>query len=122
MKKRHSLLRVLILLAILTCGHALTSSAQKDVYKFVVKDGKGKEVKLKKYKGSVLLIVNTATRCGFTPQYADLQRLYEQYHAQGFEILDFPCNRLATRPLAITRPSMLSARPTMASLSPSFRR
>ena len=93
MKKRHSLLRVLFLLAILTCGHALTSSAQKDVYKFVVKDGKGKEVKLKKYKGSVLLIVNTATRCGFTPQYADLQRLYEQYHAQGFEILDFPCNQ-----------------------------
>lgn len=92
-EKRHSLLRVLILLAILTCGHALTSSAQKDVYKFVVKDGKGKEVKLKKYKGSVLLIVNTATRCGFTPQYADLQRLYEQYHAQGFEILDFPCNQ-----------------------------
>lgn len=42
MKKRHSLLRVLFLLAILTCGHALTSSAQKDVYKFVVKDGKGK--------------------------------------------------------------------------------
>lgn len=93
MKKRHSLLRVLFLLAILTCGHTLTSSAQKDVYKFVVKDGKGKEVKLKKYKGSVLLIVNTATRCGFTPQYADLQRLYEQYHAQGFEILDFPCNQ-----------------------------
>ena len=103
MKKRHSLLRVLILLAILTCGHALTSSAQTDVYKFVVKDGKGKEVKLKKYKGSVLLIVNTATRCGFTPQYA-------------------PATSLATRPLVTTRPSMVSARPTMASLSLSFRR
>ena len=122
MKKRHSFLRVLFLLAILTCGHALTSSAQKDVYKFVVKDDKGKEVKLKKYKGSVLLIVNTATRCGFTPQYADLQRLYEQYHAQGFEILDFPCNQFGYQALVTTRPSMVSARPTMASLSPSFRR
>lgn len=72
---------------------ALPLVAQKDIYKFAVKDGAGKMVKLKKYKGDVLLIVNTATRCGFTPQYADLQRLYEKYHDQGFEILDFPCNQ-----------------------------
>ena len=48
---------------------------------------------LAEYKGKVLLIVNTATRCGFTPQYKDLEPLYQKYHAQGFEILDFPCNQ-----------------------------
>ena len=48
---------------------------------------------MKQYKGKVLLIVNTATRCGFTPQYEELEALYEKYRAQGFEILDFPCNQ-----------------------------
>ena len=48
---------------------------------------------LKEYSNEVLLIVNTATKCGFTPQYEALERLYETYHAQGFEILDFPCNQ-----------------------------
>ena len=48
---------------------------------------------LKEYSNAVLLIVNTATKCGFTPQYEALERLYETYHAQGFEILDFPCNQ-----------------------------
>ena len=93
MSIRHTLLRILALIALLCGGYAPTAVAQKNVYNFVVKDGAGKKVKLKKYKGSVLLIVNTATHCGFTPQYADLQRLYTQYHEQGFEILDFPCNQ-----------------------------
>ncbi len=70
----------------------LTLSAQS-VYDFTVKDDAGKEVSLSDYKGKVLLIVNTATRCGFTPQYKDLEPLYQKYHAQGFEILDFPCNQ-----------------------------
>ena len=71
----------------------LTLSAQSSVYDFTVKDDAGKDVSLAEYKGKVLLIVNTATRCGFTPQYKDLEPLYQKYHAQGFEILDFPCNQ-----------------------------
>ena len=70
----------------------LTLSAQS-IYDFTVKDDAGKDVSLAEYKGKVLLIVNTATRCGFTPQYKDLEPLYQKYHAQGFEILDFPCNQ-----------------------------
>jgi len=70
----------------------LTMTAQS-VYDFTVKDDAGKDVSLAEYKGKVLLIVNTATRCGFTPQYKDLEPLYQKYHAQGFEILDFPCNQ-----------------------------
>ncbi|SES80323.1 glutathione peroxidase [Prevotella sp. kh1p2] len=65
----------------------------KTVYDFSVKDRKGNEVSLKEYSNEVLLIVNTATKCGFTPQYEELEKLYEQYHAAGFEILDFPCNQ-----------------------------
>lgn len=65
----------------------------KTVYDFQVKDRKGKDVSLKEYSNEVLLIVNTATKCGFTPQYEELERLYEKYHALGFEILDFPCNQ-----------------------------
>lgn len=65
----------------------------KTVYDFAVKDRKGKEVSLKEYANEVLLIVNTATKCGFTPQYEELEKLYEKYHAQGFEVLDFPCNQ-----------------------------
>ena len=70
----------------------LTASAQS-VYDYKVKDDAGKEVSLAEYKGKVLLIVNTATRCGFTPQYKELEALYEKYHSDGLEILDFPCNQ-----------------------------
>ena len=65
----------------------------RTVYEFSVKDRKGNNVSLKEYANEFLLIVNTATRCGFTPQYTELERLYETYHSQGFEILDFPCNQ-----------------------------
>ncbi len=68
-------------------------SAQDNIYSFKVKNDKGEEVSLEQYKGKVLLIVNTATRCGFTPQYKDLEAIYEKYNEQGFEILDFPCNQ-----------------------------
>jgi len=70
----------------------LTLSAQS-VYDYSVKDDAGKDVSLAEYKGKVLLIVNTATRCGFTPQYKELESLYEKYSKDGFEILDFPCNQ-----------------------------
>jgi glutathione peroxidase len=63
------------------------------VYDFTVKDGDGKNVSLSAYKGKVLLIVNTATQCGLTPQYEQLQALYEKYKDKGFEILDFPSNQ-----------------------------
>lgn len=62
------------------------------IYDFVVKQ-KGSDVSLSEFKGKVLLIVNTATRCGFTPQYTGLEALYEKYNSKGFEILDFPCNQ-----------------------------
>ena len=65
----------------------------KTVYDYSVKDRRGNEVSLKEYANEVLLIVNTATKCGFTPQYEELEKLFEKYHAQGFEILDFPCNQ-----------------------------
>ena len=63
------------------------------VYQFNVKNQKGEDVSLEQFKGKVLLIVNTATKCGFTPQYDELEELYEKYNEQGFEILDFPCNQ-----------------------------
>ena len=70
-----------------------TATAKTKIYKIKVKNGEGKEISMKQYKGKVLLIVNTATRCGFTPQYDELEALYEKYHDQGLEILDFPCNQ-----------------------------
>ena len=63
------------------------------IYDFKVKNRKGEEVDLAYYKGKVLLIVNTATGCWFTPQYAGLEDLYKKYHERGLEILDFPCNQ-----------------------------
>ncbi|MDR3263203.1 MAG: glutathione peroxidase [Clostridiales bacterium] len=66
-----------------------------DIYDFTVKDAAEIEVSFKGYRGKVLLIVNTATNCGFTPQYSGLQDLYDKYGEQGFEILDFPCNQFA---------------------------
>ena len=68
-----------------------------NIYDFKVKAQDGSDVSLADYKGKVLLIVNTATGCGFTPQYDGLQDLYEKYQAQGFEILDFPCNQFANQ-------------------------
>ena len=63
------------------------------LYECVVKNRKDEDIKLKDYKGKVLIIVNTATGCGFTPQYKSLERLYKEYNDKGLEILDFPCNQ-----------------------------
>lgn len=68
-----------------------------NIYDYNVKDIKGNDVSMKEYKGKVLLIVNTATKCGFTPQYQGLQDLYERYQSREFEILDFPCNQFANQ-------------------------
>lgn len=64
-----------------------------ELYDFIVKGKSGEDISLSKFKGKVLLIVNTATGCGFTPQYGGLQDLYEEYKDKGFEILDFPCDQ-----------------------------
>ena len=64
-----------------------------NIYDFSVKTRKDENVNLSDYKGKVMLIVNTATGCGFTPQYEGLEKLYQKYHEKGLEILDFPCNQ-----------------------------
>ena len=69
----------------------------KTVYDFTVKDRTGNDVSLSEYKGKVLLIVNTATGCGFTPHYEPLEEMYKELKDKGFEILDFPCNQFANQ-------------------------
>lgn len=64
-----------------------------NVYDFKVTNTKGDEVELKEYEGKVLLIANTAIKCGLAPQYTALEELYQEYKNQGLEILDFPCNQ-----------------------------
>ena len=68
-----------------------------NVYDFVATSLDGNDVSLKEYEGKVLLIVNTATGCGFTPQYEDLERMYAAHRDEGLEILDFPCNQFANQ-------------------------
>lgn len=67
------------------------------IYQFTVRDWQGQEVSMEQYRGKLLLIVNTATHCGFTPQYEGLQKLYELYQPQGLEILDFPCDQFGNQ-------------------------
>jgi glutathione peroxidase len=65
------------------------------IYDYTLLDRKGNEVSLKQFEGKVMLIVNTATGCGFTPQYEDIEKMYEEMHEQGLEIIDVPCNQFA---------------------------
>ena len=81
-----------MILSLMAMAGVLTLSAQ-EIYDFKVMNDEGQEVSLSDYKGKVLLIVNTATRCGFTPQYNELEALYKKYQSEGLEILDFPCNQ-----------------------------
>ena len=87
-------------LLIFGCAHNNTINngavkKMKTVYDFSVKDAAGNDVPLTNYKGKVILIVNVASKCGFTPQYEGLEKLYEKYKEQGFIILAFPCNQFA---------------------------
>ncbi len=82
----------LLTICLMTVAGLMPMVAQ-GFYDIKVTNDAGQEVSLGDYRGQVLLIVNTATRCGFTPQYEELESLYEKYHAAGLEILDFPCNQ-----------------------------
>ena len=82
------------LISILAAMFITTAYAgAQGIYDFKVKDMEGNDVSLSEYKGKVLLIVNTATKCGFTPQYEDLEALYLKFKDKGLVILDFPCNQ-----------------------------
>ena len=93
----------LVLLLFILNGTCAVSDARKyswgakdssmSLYDFNVKNIDGKEISLSEYKGKVLLIVNVASECGFTPQYEGLEKLYQEYKAQGFEVLGFPSNQ-----------------------------
>jgi glutathione peroxidase len=77
----------------LLADRAPTASLKtKSILEFTMKDIDGKDVKLEKYKGSVLLVVNTASKCGYTPQYEGLQATFDKYQAEGFYVLGFPAN------------------------------
>ena len=65
------------------------------IYDCKLVDGQGNEVSMKDYEGKVVLVVNTATGCGFTPQYKDIEAIYEKFHDQGLEVIDIPCNQFA---------------------------
>ena len=67
------------------------------IYDYTVKNRKGEDISISEFKEKVLLIVNTATGCGFTPQYEGLEKLYKEYHDKGLEILDFPCNQFGNQ-------------------------
>lgn len=67
------------------------------IYDFTVKGRDGSDVDLSQYKGKVLVVVNTASKCGFTPQFAGLQNLYDEFHDEGLEIIGFPCNQFANQ-------------------------
>ena len=67
------------------------------IYDLTIKNRNNEDVYMNEYKGKVLIIVNTATGCGFTPQYEGLEKLYKKYHDKGLEILDFPCNQFGNQ-------------------------
>ncbi|MEO7507839.1 MAG: glutathione peroxidase [Pyrinomonadaceae bacterium] len=93
------LMAVLLAFVLLGCtgipsaaSHETKEKAVSSIYEFTVKDINGSDVKLDTYRGKVLLVVNVASRCGYTPQYTGLEKTYTKYHDQGFETLGFPTN------------------------------
>jgi len=78
-------------------GFSMNAHAQTPLFDFELNDINGKPVKLRQYQGKVLLLVNTASKCGLTPQYASLQDLYEAYQEEGFEVLAFPANNFGNQ-------------------------
>ena len=97
LSKVHWTFFILLAAAMMTVGCKQKSvpvvADTDNIYQFSVLNGNLDTVSLSDYQGKVLLVVNTATQCGFTPQYEELQQLYAKYHDRGFEVLDFPCNQ-----------------------------
>ena len=88
---------VFLIMSMVIMTSGVQKSTAKSLYDFTAKAQSGEEINLDKYNGEVVLIVNTASKCGFTPQYSDLESLYEKYHDKGFDILDFPCNQFGNQ-------------------------
>jgi len=86
-------MKILLVLAALLLLQVVCAHAADSLYDISLKDIDGKSTSLKAYKGKVLLIVNVASHCGYTPQYAGLEALYEKYKGKGFAVLGFPCNQ-----------------------------
>jgi len=78
-------------------GQAAAPRGGQTLYDLTVKDAKGRDVKLEQYRGKVLLLVNVASRCGYTPQYDGLQKIYERYRERGFVVLGFPANNFGAQ-------------------------
>lgn len=95
MKKTALLLPAALLMLASACSTKTTVEEQpaNNIYQFSVESNTQQQVSLKAYEGKVLLVVNTASRCGFTPQYEGLEKLYTDFKDKGFEVLDFPCNQ-----------------------------
>ena len=86
-------MKTLIVLSALSVAQVICAHAADSVYSIPLKDIDGKSTSLKAYEGKVLLIVNVASTCGYTPQYAGLEALHEKYKDKGFAVLGFPCNQ-----------------------------
>lgn len=86
-------IKSILLSLLLTLTGSLAAQAQKNVYGFKVKDAQGKTFRMKDLRGKAILIVNTASECGYTPQYEGLETLYKQYGSRGLVIVAFPCNQ-----------------------------
>lgn len=88
------MIRKMLLMAFVVLGlSAMQAQKAKNIYQFNMKNIKGKDVSLNDYKGKVILVVNTASKCGLTPQYEGLEALYQSYKNKGFVVLGFPCNQ-----------------------------
>lgn len=93
MKKIKILSIIFISITIFSINNIKGENKMANFYDFFVTSAKGEEIKMADFKGKVVLVVNTATGCGFTPQYAPIEQMYKDYHLQGLEILDIPCNQ-----------------------------
>jgi glutathione peroxidase len=88
-------MKILIALAVILILQIVSAQPAESIYDIPLKDIDGKDTSLKPYQGKVMLIVNVASKCGFTPQYTELEAIYQKYKDQGLVVLGFPCNQFA---------------------------